>query len=132
MAREEGKQRAGRVGERIREELMDLFLKGAVHDPGVADVVISAVRVSDDLSHARIYVRLLGEATPAKQKRALDALERASGFLRREVGRRLAIRTSPELRFHWDDVVDQALRIESLFDEIHRDDERRGGGGKKS
>lgn len=120
---QKGFRRADRVAERIRSELMDLLLRGSVRDPAAKDVVVSAVRVTDDLSIARIYVRVLDEIGPERQDAVVDALERASGFLRRELGQRLQLRHVPSLEFYWDDVVDSALRIESILDEIsHGDD----------
>lgn len=120
---QKGFRRADRVAERIRSELMDLLLRGSVRDPAAKDVVVSAVRVTDDLSIARIYVRVLDEIGPERQDAVVDALERASGFLRRELGQRLQLRHVPSLEFYWDDVVDSTLRIESILDEIsHGDD----------
>ena len=115
---QKGFRRADRVAERIRTELMELLLRGAVHEPAARDVVVSAVRVTDDLSIARVYVRVLEEIGPARQDSVVKALERASGFIRRELGQRLQLRHVPSLEFYWDDVVDSALRIESILDEI--------------
>ncbi len=114
--------RPARVGERIREELMGLLVRGAVKDPGARGVVVHAVKVSGDLRHARVWVRL-GEPTsdPARQKAAVRALGRASGFLRRELGPRLGIRYTPELSFVWDESAEHAARVEELLEEIHRD-----------
>ncbi len=113
-----GFRRADRVAERIRSELMDLLLRGSMRDPAAKDVVVSSVRVTDDLSIARIYVRVLQEIGPERQDAVVDALERGAGFLRRELGQRLGLRHVPSLEFYWDDVVDSALRIESILDEI--------------
>jgi len=115
---QKGFRRADRVAERIRSELMDLVLRGSVRDPAAKDVVVSAVRVTDDLSIARVYVRVLEEIDSDRQDAVVEALRRASGFLRRELGHRLQLRHVPSLEFFWDDVVDSALRIESILDEI--------------
>jgi ribosome-binding factor A len=115
---QKGFRRADRVAERIRSELMDLLLRGSVRDPAAKDVVVSAVRVTDDLSIARVYVRVLEEIDADRQDAVVEALRRASGFLRRELGQRLQLRHVPSLEFFWDDVVDSALRIESILDEI--------------
>ena len=115
---QKGFKRADRVAERIRSELMELLLRGSVRDPAAKDVVVSAVRMTDDLSIARVYVRVLDEIDAEQQERVVAALERASGFLRRELGQRLQLRHVPSLQFYWDDVVDSALRIESILDEI--------------
>ena len=115
------------MSERIRSELMDLLLRGSVRDPAAKDVVVSAVRMTDDLSIARVYVRVLDEVGEQRQEAVVDALNRASGFLRREIGQRLQLRHVPTLDFFWDDVVDSALRIESILDEI-RGEPGRGSG----
>ena len=115
---QKGFRRADRVAEQIRNELMDLLLRGALRDPAAKDVVVSAVRVTDDLSIARVYVRVLEEIGPEHQQRVVEALERAAGFLRRELGHRLRLRRVPSLEFYWDEVVDSGLRIESILEEI--------------
>jgi ribosome-binding factor A len=118
---QKGFRRADRVSERIRSELMDLLLRGSVRDPAARDVVVSAVRMTDDLSIARVYVRVLEEIDKDRQDAVVDALGRASGFLRREIGHRLQLRHVPSLEFYWDEVVDSALRIESILNEIRED-----------
>lgn len=104
---------------------MDLLLRGSLRDPAASEVVISAVRVTDDLSIARVYVRVLEEIGADRQEQVVEALGRATGFLRRELGHRLQLRHVPALEFYWDDVVDSALRIESILEEIR--DETGGG-----
>lgn len=118
---DKGFRRADRVAERIRAELMELLLRGAVRDPAARDVVVSGVRVTDDLSIARIYVRVLEELGPDQQEKVVEALKRAGGFLRRELGHRLQLRHVPSLDFFWDEVVDSALRIESILDELREE-----------
>ncbi|MGB5367335.1 MAG: 30S ribosome-binding factor RbfA [Polyangiales bacterium] len=127
---QKGFRRADRVSERIRSELMELMLRGSVRDPAAKDVVVSAVRMTDDLSIARVYVRVLEEIDSDRQDRVVEALRRASGFLRREIGHRLQLRHVPSLEFYWDEVVDSALRIESILDEI-REDPNAGSEGSK-
>lgn len=112
-------RRAERVGERIKTELMEILLRGDVRDPGAADCFVTDVVLSDDLSCARVYVRLLREDVgEQEQQRALAALGRAAGYLRRALAGRLEIKHQPELRFYWDDGVDRAVRIERLLAEI--------------
>ncbi|MEM7435523.1 MAG: 30S ribosome-binding factor RbfA [Myxococcota bacterium] len=129
MAQNKGFRRADRVAERIRTELMDLVLRGSIRDPDAEGVVVSVVRMTDDLSIARVYVRVLEEVGPRQQEAVVDALGRASGFLRRELGRRLQLRHVPTLEFFWDDVVDSALRIEAILDELREGDEPPDSGG---
>lgn len=119
---QKGFRRADRVAEQIRSELMALLLRGSVRDPAARDVVVSAVRMTDDLSIARVYVRVLEEVDEPRQDAVVDALGRAAGFLRREIGKKLELRHVPSLEFYWDDVVDSGLRIESILDELHTED----------
>jgi ribosome-binding factor A len=110
--------RPRRVGEGLRQELAAL-LAGQVKDPRAAGAVITRVEVTSDLRSARIGVRLLEHGDDEARRRALlGALRRASGMLRREVTRRLALRYAPELRFEYDEGLDATTRIEALLDEI--------------
>lgn len=113
--------RPQRVGDRIRTELMELVLRGQIREPGVAGAVVQSVAVTADLGVATIYLRTLEEPTPARKKALLRGFGRARGFLRSTIGKRLGLRTSPELRFVWDDGVDHALRIDELLHEIQED-----------
>ncbi len=123
-------RRADRVSERIRSELMDLMLRGSVRDPAAKDVVVSAVRMTDDLSIARVYVRVLEEIGTDRQDAVVAALGRAGGFLRREMGQRLQLRHVPKLEFYWDEVVDSGLRIESILEEIREEPDAGTEGSK--
>jgi len=109
---------------------MELMLRGSVRDPAAKDVVISAVRMTDDLSIARIYVRVLEEIDADHQDRVVAAMQRASGFLRHEIGQRLQLRHVPSLEFYWDEVVDSALRIESILQEIRENSDTGTEGSK--
>lgn len=120
--------RATKVGQRVREELTDMLLRGEIHDPAVQGCVISSVSVTRDLSLARVYVRLLEvDADVPKQKRVVRALERANGFIRRAMAGRLSLRRAPELRFAWDDVADRGRRIDELLHEIDQERPDKGG-----
>jgi ribosome-binding factor A len=130
MVQKKGFRRADRVSERIRSELMELMLRGGVRDPAAKDVVVSAVRMTDDLSIARVYVRVLEEIDAEHQDAVVEALVRASGFLRREIGQRLQLRHVPKLEFYWDEVVDSGIRIESILDEIREDPDAGSEGSK--
>jgi ribosome-binding factor A len=116
--------RPARLGERIREELMDMLLRGAVKDPGASGAIVHAVHVTGDLRIARVYVRLgVPDASDAQRRALVKALERAAGFLRRELGPRLSVRHTPELQFLWDETAERALRVEELLGEIKREGE---------
>lgn len=111
--------RAPRVAEALRGELMGMLLAGEVHDPGVQNVVVSSVALTGDLKLAKVYVRLLSlDASAASKKALIDALFRAKGFLRRELGQRLNLRFAPDLRFYYDESIDRGAEMEALLREI--------------
>lgn len=110
---------------------MNLLLRGKVRDPGVKDVVITAVKMSPDLQHARVFVRRLGDTSPRRAERTIDALERAAGYLRRAVGD-IGLRRTPELTFAWDDAVDHGTKIELLLHEIAEERGESNGGSDKA
>jgi ribosome-binding factor A len=119
-------KRADKVAEALRGELMTMLLAGDVHDPGVSLATVSAVKLTDDLRLAKIYVRTLDLDSTAKvQKQMIDALYRAKGFLRRELAQRLQLRYAPELRFFYDESIDRGREIEAVLREIEipKDDE---------
>lgn len=111
--------RGPRVAEALRGELMNMLLAGEVHDPGVQNVVVSSVALTPDLRLAKVYVRLLSLDASATSKKALiDALFRAKGFLRRELGQRLDLRFAPDLRFYYDESIDRGAEMEAILREI--------------
>lgn len=114
--------RAQRVAGRLQAELMELVLRGALRDPSLADTYFTQIQLSDDLRHARIYFRLTRPNVGAKDREhALSALDRASGFLRKELGPKLQLQYMPDLKFFWDEGLDRAARVDSILAEIHRD-----------
>ncbi len=105
--------------------MLALMLRDEVKDPRIGMITIIDVEVSRDLAHARVYFTTLGddEAIQASQ----IGLESASGFLRRELGRRMKIRTVPELHFVYDTTQQKADRVDVLIEHAlskHRSDEK--------
>ena len=112
-------KRSEKVAEALRAELMSMLLTGAVHDPGVQTATVSAVKLTDDLRLAKVYVRALDlEASSTVQRALIKALERAKGFLRRELAQRLSLRYAPDLRFYYDESVDRGRAMEEILREI--------------
>ena len=105
--------RIGRVNEEIQRELAALI--PAVKDPRVANagmISVTAVETTPDLKYAKIFVSVLDKSASAQ---ALKGLKSASGWLRRELGQRLSLRSTPELAFVRDDSIDQGARILDLL-----------------
>ncbi len=111
-------RRARQVGRLIKEELSDL-LQREVRDPRMGFVTLTDVQVSADLRSAQVYFSVLGEEEVVQQ--SLVVLRRAAGFLRTELGHRLALRYVPELHFLLDRSVERGQRIEALLRQIHQE-----------
>ena len=107
--------RMRRVDEAIRQVLGDA-VAGELKDPRVGFVTVTDVRTSADLSHARVYVSVLGDE---QQRRAsLEGLRSAHGFLQRQLAEELHLKRTPTLEFSYDDTTDRALRVDALLAEI--------------
>lgn len=111
-------RRSKRVAETIRAFLSEM-LRRSIDDPRLTSLVITDVDVADDLSFAKIGVRLLvGDDDPGGRKAALAHLERASNRIRKALAPKLALRRVPELRFTYDTGHDAARRVDELLAEI--------------
>ena len=114
--------RARRIGEQIRRDLAEL-IRDELRDPRLTLVSMTGVEVSRDLAYARIYVTWLGD--PAERAERVAELNRAAPLLRRELGRRMHIRTVPKLEFRYDEVVEYGARLSALIDAAVATDARR-------
>ena len=117
-------RRPERLGEAIREEVARMVVFD-LKDPRLGLVTVTRVEVSSDLSHAHVYVGVLGDG--AARRQSLEALARASGFVRRELARRLGIRQVPEIDFRYDKGLDAADRVARLL-EAERETNAAGAG----
>jgi ribosome-binding factor A len=106
-----------RVDEAIRQVVGDA-LAAELKDPRVGFVTVTDVRTSADLSHARVYVSVLGDAEI--RQASMDGLDSAHGFLQRRVAGELRLKRTPTLEFAYDDTTDRALRVDALLDEIEQ------------
>ena len=113
-------RRQDRVAALIQRELSEIIQR-SVKDPRVAFCTVTQAEVSPDLKYADVKVSVIGDE-PEKEK-ALAGLKSAAGFLRREIGKRLTLRYSPELRFAIDESADYLLRIDGLLKSVKSEDE---------
>ena len=108
--------RIGRINEEIQRELSALIR--TVKDPRVHGLVsITAVDTAPDLRYAKIYISVLDKSDCAQ---VLKGLKSASGYLRRELGRALSLRYTPELLFQEDDSIDKGTHILKLLNDIEQ------------
>jgi ribosome-binding factor A len=108
-------QRPERVSQQLADILANLLRQG-VRDPRVTPLTITRVRMSPDLRVADINVVPLGGDGDGEE--LIDGLESATGYLRRQVGRQLRLRHTPELRFHLDTQLDEAIHMTRLLDRM--------------
>lgn len=108
--------RTGRVSEDIKRETVAVIR--TLKDPRVRDKILTVVRVevSSDLSFAKVYVSSMGGIDDAKE--AVKGLQSATGLIRREVGNRLHLRKTPELKFIADDSVEHGMEIFKKIEEF--------------
>lgn len=108
--------RPNRVGDQIRVEISDL-LSREVHDPGIGFLTVTHVKVTPDLQQARVYYTTLGDQKARRDSQR--ALERATPFLRRQLGRRVRLKRVPELQFFFDETVERQDRIEQILQDLN-------------
>ena len=117
--------RISRINEEIQRELSEQFRR--LKDPWVSQtgmVSITRVDTTGDLRYARIYISALDKS---QEKEVLKGLKSAAGFLRRELGRSLQLRYTPELQFVADDSIQHGAHILEVLRQVEQQDEARGG-----
>ncbi len=103
-----------------REKLQELFkaeasaiLQRELRDPRIGFVSVTEVQLSADLRHAKIFVSVLGDQT--EKRRTMEALDRAAGYVRSELGRRVSLRYTPEVLFRLDESIERGTRVVALL-----------------
>ena len=114
--------RSSRVAEQIQRELAEL-IQLELKDPRVGLITLTGVDLTPDYAHAKIFYTTL--ADDAARQGIEAGLRRASGFLRRELGRRIRIHTLPELHFVYDASVERGDRLSRLIDEAIQSDHKK-------
>jgi len=123
--------RRARIADQIQRELAEL-IRLELRDPRVGMVTLTAVELSHDQSHAKIYFTVLGPESAAEAARL--GLERASGFLRSGLAHRLSTRSVPQLAFAYDESIERGARLTRLIDEAVKPtapSRRRRGGARR-
>ena len=114
--------RVERVAEQIREEVSQI-LSTEVSDPGVGMVTVTRVKVTPDLSLARVYWTIMGDAK--QRKDTAKALDRAAAYVRHLLSGRMSLRRSPEVKFLFDQSVAAQDRVEQILYELKQEDATR-------
>ena len=106
----------GRMEDRILAILSEL-LRREVSDPRLHNITFTEVKLDGELMYADVYVNALGDE--ARQKDVMEGLKRAASFLRREIGKRIRLRNTPELNFHWDTTLEHGERMSQLVESLN-------------
>lgn len=103
--------RSHRVAEQMQREIAQL-LQFEVKDPRVGQVTVTAVEVTGDMAHAKIFY-----SASAFDAETQQGLEKVSGFLRTQLSKRMLLRTVPQLHFVYDASIDYGMKMSQLIDE---------------
>ena len=114
MPANKGFSRKDRVSEQIRRELSEL-IRTELKDPRVGMVSITDVEVTADYAHAKVFFSTL--AGSERLEEVMVGLQKASGFLRRELGKRITIHTTPHLKFVFDQSLERGADLSKLIQE---------------
>lgn len=115
-------ERTRRVSEQLQRELATLIQK-EIMDPRVGMITVSAVEVSKDLGHAKVFITTLSDDQDHQQ--SIDALQHAAGFLQHELGKRLQLRTIPRLKFVYDESIERGSNLSALIDAAVQQDQKK-------
>ena len=96
------------------KKIISEIIRRDIKDPRISDMMsITDINVTEDLKTAKVYVSIYGESEPT-----IDALNRAKGFIRKELSRKMKIRTVPELFFEKDFSIEKGLYISNLINQV--------------
>ena len=100
------------TAEQIQIILSELILR-EMNDPRLQELTMTDVTIDRELKYADVYVQALGDES--RRVDVLQALDKATGFFRRELAQRMRLRITPELRFHWDPTLAQAAEVDRIL-----------------
>jgi ribosome-binding factor A len=108
--------------EQLEEDVRQVLasaLMFEMRDPGLDGVTVTRVKLSPDLSYADVRYTLM--SSEAQKGKAQQSLERAAGALKREISSRIKLRRMPNLRFHFDDMVEEERRIGKILEDLQKE-----------
>ncbi|UVJ44738.1 30S ribosome-binding factor RbfA [Pseudomonas sp. LS1212] len=113
--------RTQRIGDQMQRELAQL-IRREVKDPRVGLVTITAVDVSRDVGHAKVFITVMGQETAEDIKQSIKVLNAAAGFLRMQLGKEMKLRSVPQLHFHYDESVTRGAHLSALIERAVAED----------
>jgi ribosome-binding factor A len=116
--------RTQRIGDQMQRELA-LLIQREIKDPRLGLITITAVDVSRDLSHAKIFITIMGQDDDQETiKGNLRILNDAAGFLRMQLGKSMKLRTVPQLHFNYDASIRRGVELSSLIERAVAEDRK--------
>jgi ribosome-binding factor A len=112
----EGK-RSDKVADLIQKEISQMLVK-SIKDPRIGFITITRVTVSEDCRFARVYYSVAG--TQEERESSMKGLDSAKGFVRKELGRRIRLRYTPDITFQFDPSIEYAIHMEELIQNIRQ------------
>ena len=117
--------RAARVGDEIQKVISQLLLT-EVKDPRIPMMTsVLEVRMSSDLTHATVFLSVYG--SQQEKRECMEAVNRASGFIRSQIAKRIKLRVAPELHFKLDESIEKSMDLMDLIDRTIKEDQERAG-----
>lgn len=113
-------KRVNRVAEQMKKELGEIILQ-KLKDPRIGFITVTDVEVTGDLQNATIFISVLGNA--AEKDATLKGLNKAKGFIRTEIGKRMRLRVTPEIEFEFDESIAYGNRIQTLLTQVNNESE---------
>jgi ribosome-binding factor A len=114
-------KRSEKVGDLIHKEISEMLVK-SLKDPRIGFVTITKVAVSEDCRFAKIYFSMMGSLT--EREKSVKGLDSAKGYIRRELGRRMGLRYTPEIMFQFDPSIEYAIHIGEVIEHLHQEEEK--------
>ncbi|TWH77385.1 ribosome-binding factor A [Azomonas agilis] len=123
--------RTQRIGDQMQRELA-LLIQREIKDPRLGMVTLTAVEVSRDLGHAKVYITVMTAGADELQRiqQSLEILQEAAGFLRMMLGKVMKVRTIPQLHFHYDASIRRGAELSALIERAVQEDRQHQSDGE--
>ncbi|GAB3370906.1 ribosome-binding factor A [Azotobacter armeniacus] len=123
--------RTQRIGDQMQREL-SLLIQREIKDPRLGMVTITAVEVARDLSHAKVFITVMGKEDSGEEvNRNLEILNEAAGFLRMQLGKAMKLRSVPQLHFNYDASIRRGVELSALIERAVAEDRLHAGKGEE-
>ncbi len=114
-----GQHRSGRVAEQMKKEIAAI-LREEIKDPRIGFVTVTGVEVAGDHRHAKVFVSILG--SEEEKAHSMEGLNKATGFVRSEIAKRIRLRYTPEIIFKYDESIERGIHISSLLHQVIKEE----------